>query len=104
MEPHAGPPADCDGSPLRLSAMLEAIKPMTRGAPTTNQRAHFRRTVGVHDQAHPTGMEHSSTTATALAYEPTPWCAVQGAGAGGAEGLMAEGDPKSAPRLTRETS
>ena len=39
------------GPPLRLSAMLEAIKPMTRGAPTTNQRAHFRRTVGVHDQA-----------------------------------------------------
>jgi hypothetical protein len=26
VEPHAGPPADCDGSPLRLSAMLEAIK------------------------------------------------------------------------------
>ena len=39
VEPHAGPPADCDSPPLRLSAMLEAIKPMTRGAPTTNQRA-----------------------------------------------------------------
>src|SRR6266852_1015631 len=34
VEPHAGPPADCDGPPLRLSAMLEAIKPMTRGAPS----------------------------------------------------------------------
>ena len=48
---HAGRPADCAGPPPGLGAMLEAIKPMTRGAPTTNQRAHFRRTVGVHDQA-----------------------------------------------------
>jgi len=65
VEPHAGPPADCDGPPLRLSAMLEAIKRMTRGAPTTNQRAHFRRTVGV-QQLKPIAWQHGMATWTGL--------------------------------------
>ena len=39
---HAGPPADCAGPPPGLSAMSEAIKPMTQGAATTTQRAQAR--------------------------------------------------------------
>ena len=48
MEPHAGPPADCASPPPGLSAMIDAIKPMTRGAVRATPGASVRvSTAGV---------------------------------------------------------